>query len=120
MNCMPFTLSKLEYEHIFSIFYIISCIYVEGTTLHHMKHMQNGDTALILAASGGHQNCVRLLVDAGANTEAKNKVLDTAELLLSFVPVLHAYVGRISYYSRFVEKLRMHAHAHSVVSPRAR
>ena len=32
------------------------------------------DTALLLAACRGHTNCVRLLLDAGADTEAKDSV----------------------------------------------
>jgi ankyrin repeat protein len=35
---------------------------------------QGGYTALIWAAIIGHEDCVRLLLDAGANKEAKNKV----------------------------------------------
>jgi ankyrin repeat protein len=34
---------------------------------------QDGRTALHVAAEKGHANCVRLLLDAGADTEAKNK-----------------------------------------------
>jgi ankyrin repeat protein len=37
------------------------------------RNAQVGATALIWAASGGHANCVRLLLDAGADTEAKNQ-----------------------------------------------
>ncbi len=35
---------------------------------------QKGETALIRAAEKGHTECVRLLVDFGANKEAKDKV----------------------------------------------
>jgi ankyrin repeat protein len=35
---------------------------------------QDGDTALIYAADDGHADCVRLLIDAGADKEAKNNV----------------------------------------------
>ncbi len=35
---------------------------------------QFGDTALIDAAACGHADCVRLLLDAGADTEVKDKV----------------------------------------------
>ena len=38
-------------------------------------HTQEDDnTALILAAAGGHTDCVRLLLKAGADIEAKNNV----------------------------------------------
>jgi ankyrin repeat protein len=36
--------------------------------------MQNGYTALMLAAMEGHVNVVQCLVDAGANLEAADKV----------------------------------------------
>ena len=35
---------------------------------------QDGSTALICAASKGHTECARLLIDAGADTDATNKV----------------------------------------------
>ena len=35
---------------------------------------QNGDTALTLAASNGHADCVHLLLEGGADKEAKNNV----------------------------------------------
>ena len=39
-------------------------------------NLQAGHTALILicAAKHGHMNCVRLLIDAGANLEVQDKV----------------------------------------------
>jgi ankyrin repeat protein len=36
--------------------------------------LQSGRTALIWAAQWGSADCVRLLIDAGADTEAKNNV----------------------------------------------
>ncbi len=36
--------------------------------------MQHGWTALMKAAHGGRKDCVRLLIDAGADTDAKNTV----------------------------------------------
>jgi ankyrin repeat protein len=39
-----------------------------------LPSLQGGATALIIAASNGHMDCVRLLVESGANTEAKTKV----------------------------------------------
>jgi ankyrin repeat protein len=35
---------------------------------------QYGWTALIFAADGGHADCARLLIDAGADKEAKDSV----------------------------------------------
>eukprot|EP00961_Rhodomonas_salina_P271241 3665154-Rhodomonas_salina.1 len=35
---------------------------------------QNGDTALHLAAGRGHDGAVKVLLEAGADREAKNKV----------------------------------------------
>jgi ankyrin repeat protein len=35
---------------------------------------QDGETALMCAAAEGHTDCARLLIDAGADKEAKNKV----------------------------------------------
>ena len=37
---------------------------------------QRGWTPLICAAENGHADCVRLLIDAGANKNAKNRVRD--------------------------------------------
>ena len=35
---------------------------------------ESGQTALLLAAGSGHTECVRLLIDAGADKNAKNNV----------------------------------------------
>jgi ankyrin repeat protein len=35
---------------------------------------QDGETALIMAAGEGHADCARLLLDAGADTRAKDRV----------------------------------------------
>jgi hypothetical protein len=35
---------------------------------------QGGYSALIFSAANGHTDCVRLLIDAGADTEARNNV----------------------------------------------
>ena len=40
----------------------------------HGKHAQDGRTALIHSVANGRTDCVRLLLDAGANTEAKGAV----------------------------------------------
>ena len=36
---------------------------------------QEGSTVLVMAAANGRADCVRLLIDAGADMEAKDKVL---------------------------------------------
>jgi hypothetical protein len=48
-----------------------------GTFLH--SRVQFGMTALMPAASNGHADCARLLLDAGADKEAKDKVRDSAD-----------------------------------------
>jgi hypothetical protein len=40
-------------------------------------HAQHGETPLIWAAENGRANCVRLLLDAGADTHAKDNVRST-------------------------------------------
>ncbi len=42
--------------------------------LHHIYHAQGGWTALIYAAAYGGADCARLLIDAGADKEAKINV----------------------------------------------
>ena len=41
---------------------------------HNGTHAQNGKTALIQAALTGKADCVRILLDAGADKEAKDTV----------------------------------------------
>ena len=40
----------------------------------HLARTQDGRTALMNAAIGGHVGCARLLLDAGADQEAKDNV----------------------------------------------
>lgn len=44
---------------------------------------QNGDTALIKAMIMGHTTIIRLLLDAGADTEAKNFVIGSSALVFA-------------------------------------
>ena len=39
---------------------------------------QDGSTALIIAAANGHADCVRLLLDAGADANARDGVREAA------------------------------------------
>jgi ankyrin repeat protein len=49
---------------------------------------QDGSTVLIWAAANGHTDCVRLLIDAGADKEARNHVRVGRCLLSSAAPFL--------------------------------
>jgi hypothetical protein len=40
----------------------------------HITYAQYGYTVLIRAAENGHADCLRMLLDAGADTEAKDEV----------------------------------------------
>jgi hypothetical protein len=42
----------------------------------HVSIIQSGRTALLIAARGGHTDCVRLLVERGADKEAADDVRD--------------------------------------------
>jgi ankyrin repeat protein len=39
-------------------------------------HAQDGWTALVIAAREGNTDCVRVLLESGANTEARKEVCD--------------------------------------------
>ena len=53
-------------------------MFTAGFSVHIGKsHVQEGETALIWSSENGHTECVRLLVEASANTEAKENVRDT-------------------------------------------
>ncbi len=45
-----------------------------GIALYNPDNLQVNKTALILAAERGRDDCVRVLLEARANTEAKDKV----------------------------------------------
>lgn len=45
-----------------------------GTNMRHVHFAQDGSTVLINAAANGHADCVRLLLESGADMEAKNNV----------------------------------------------
>ena len=50
-------------------------------------YIQNGDTALTAAAKNGHTDCVRLLLDGGADKEAKNNVRFSSQLCVFVLDV---------------------------------
>ncbi len=65
-----FSLCTCATFHVPTFFRCVAC--GGGGTLE--MHAQNGRTALFYAAIKGHAECVRLLLDAGADKEAKNNV----------------------------------------------
>jgi hypothetical protein len=52
---------------------------------HLNQRLQGGSTALMWAVLAGHVDCVRLLLGAGADKEAKDKVCVTRSLRLLFL-----------------------------------
>ena len=62
------------------------CLYLHRRTLcccDSWKHLQSEDTALIRAAVHGRTDCVRILIDVGADKESKNNVR---------IPCIYAYL----------------------------
>jgi ankyrin repeat protein len=55
--------------------------------------MQSGVTALILAAREGHADCVRLLIDSGAEKEDKTNVRAVAYFLYTIACLQFEYYG---------------------------
>ena len=51
-----------------------------GQIWHPRARAQYGWTALMSATSGGHTDCVRLLLDAGADKNATSKVCAASDL----------------------------------------
>ena len=51
------------------------------------SHSQNGETSLFRAAANSHEDCVRLLLDAGADQDAKNIVRRPSLLFLLRLPI---------------------------------
>ncbi len=61
-----------------TLFCLMSCLLISWRRgrVRHSNQLQNGDTALNMAAHGGHTDCVRLLLESGANKDVKNNVRD--------------------------------------------
>ncbi len=54
---------------------MMSACVVDGNAFAaHMRQTQSGSTALILAAANGRADCVRLILDVGADNEAMQDV----------------------------------------------
>ena len=53
---------------------MIASVVGSGPNIYAKMQMQRGDTALICAARKGHSGCARLLAEAGANKDVKDKV----------------------------------------------
>lgn len=51
------------------------------------SHTQNGETSLFRAALDNNEDCVRLLLDAGADKDAKNLVRFPSLLFLLRLPI---------------------------------
>ena len=56
----------------------------------HRSGQYGGETALIHAAQGGHAECVRLLLQAGADADACAQVRNRWELRVALLIALHA------------------------------
>ena len=56
---------------------------------------QSGNTALIGAGYGGHEDCVRLLVDAGADKEAKDDVRVTGFFIMGIYIYMTIYCALV-------------------------
>ena len=56
------------------LFHLYAGICVCGTLFMFESDFQHGSTALILAAQYGHADSARLLIDAGADLDARNEV----------------------------------------------
>ena len=54
------------------------CVCVRSAHVGTLMRAQGGRTALIGTAASGHADCARLLLDAGADTNAKNPVRASA------------------------------------------
>ena len=56
------------------LFHLFAGVCVCGTLYMFESDSQHGSTALILAAQYGYADCARLLIDAGADLDARNEV----------------------------------------------
>ena len=89
-----FSLSRYVTPHVLAsaLLLILACMACGGAViLHLMPNTQKGSTALIVAAERGHTECARLLVEGGADKDAKNnvRVLDLARFLYMYVCIVY-------------------------------
>ncbi len=73
-SCLGFVATLLSTHNFSLVLFLLSflfqwCRYVFG-----QSDSQDGNTALIRAARKGHTDCARMLIDAGADKEAKDEV----------------------------------------------
>ena len=61
-----------------------------------LARSQSGDTALAMAASGGHKDMVELLLDRGVDLEAKARVSAACRVLLRDGPCWASQAGGVS------------------------
>jgi ankyrin repeat protein len=66
---------------------------------------QNGQNALIRAAMGGHTDCVRLLLDAGADKNAKTKVRQVGLPRLPLAVYCGSFSGEFGFNLLLINKL---------------
>ncbi len=55
------------------------------------SYVQSGETPLLVASFEGHQKCMELLIDAGANVDVPQKVSVSSYLHIASIP------GRLKY-----------------------
>ena len=79
------------------LFHLYAGICVCGTLFMFESDFQHGSTALILAAQYGHADSARLLIDAGADLDARNEVRYRALLGFFLFEVFFLFLIRFPY-----------------------
>ncbi len=71
--------------HVCAYLYVFTCLHAMSRCVAATNATQGGMRALMWAAANGHAGCVQMLIDAGADTEAKSKVrVGRLEFCISF------------------------------------